>query len=151
VDSAGYTVQIKRAVRLGREKAPKTGAGIRLLDLLGPARGALPGRPVGDLHRPVWLNPRTGAHWHEAKALARAFRKACKEAGVRYRYVYQLRHSFASRALSSGENPLWVAKYMGHTDVSQIFKHYGKWIPQSDPLAGSRMVDSKARRGQRAA
>ena len=96
-------------------------------------------------------NPNTGRDWHEAKALARAFRRACEEAGVRYRYAYQLRHSFASRALSSGENPLWVASYMGHTNVSQIFEHYGRWIPSSDPLAGSRMVGSKARRGQRAA
>jgi integrase len=99
---------------------------------------------------PIWVNPRTGKDWHEAKALARAFRKACKEAGVRYRYVYQLRHSFASRALSAGENPLWVARYMGHTDVGMVTRHYGKWIPSVDPQAGQRML-SKADRGQQAA
>jgi integrase len=152
VDDQGRTVAIRRSVRFGRRKEPKTAAGSRVLHLLAPAAGSLGHRPdVDSLSVAVWLNPNTGKDWHEAKALARAFRKACKEAGVRYRYVYQLRHSFASRALSSGENPLWVAKYMGHTDVSQIFRHYGKWIPSSDPLAGSRMVGAKAERGQEAA
>jgi integrase len=144
VDRDGAAVRVQRAVRLGREKAPKTQAGTRSLALLLPARECIESRRIrepagGD---PVWTNPNTGSDWHEAKALARAFRKACSEANVRYRYVYQLRHSFASRALSSGENPLWVAKYMGHTNVAQIFRHYGKWIPASDPLAGSRMLPS---------
>lgn len=151
VDSSGANLRVRSAVRLGRRKQPKTGAGRRVLALLAPARDSLPVRPDEGGLLPVWVNPNTGKDWHEAKALARAFRKACKEAGVRYRYAYQLRHSFASRALSSGENPLWVAKYMGHTDVSQIFRHYGRWIPSSDPLAGSRMVKSKAERGQQAA
>jgi integrase len=142
-------LRIRRSVRLGRDKAPKTAAGNRLLILLGPARAAIAAMDHGAAE--IWLNPNTGRGWHEAKALNRAFQRACKEAGVRFRYVYQLRHSFASRALSSGENPLWVARYMGHTDVGMVQRHYGKWIPSVDPLAGSRMVQSKAGRGQRAA
>jgi integrase len=153
VDSDCAAVRVQRAVRLGREKAPKTSAGTRRLVLLLPAREQLHARRPSGVHGgdPVWTNPNTGAYWHEAKALNRAFQRACKEAGVRFRYVYQLRHSFASRALSSGENPLWVARYMGHTDVGMVQRHYGKWIPSVDPLAGSRMVQSKAGRGQRAA
>jgi integrase len=151
VASDGASITVRRAVRLGREKSPKTEAGKRTLQLLYPAREALPSERLGAPDGPVFRNPNTGSGWHEAKALARAFRKACGEAGVRYRYVYQLRHSFASRALSSGENVLWVAKYMGHTDVGMVQRHYGKWIPSADPLAGSRMLQSKAGRGQRAA
>jgi integrase len=150
VDAGSGTVQVRRAIRLGRTKAPKTAAGTRVLHLLPPARGCLGNQTSGDSRSAVFTNPNTGKDWHEAKALARAFRKACKEAGVRYRYVYQLRHSFASRALSSGENPLWVARYMGHTDVGMVTRHYGKWIPSVDPLAGQRML-SKAERGQQAA
>jgi integrase len=149
-DVRGNRLAVSRAIRLGRTKLPKTEAGRRVLDLLGPALACLP-LDNESPENPLWTNPNTGSGWHEAKALARAFRKACIEAKVRYRYVYQLRHSFASRALSSGENPLWVARYMGHTDVGMVQRHYGKWIPSVDPLAGSRMVQSKAGRGQRAA
>ena len=35
--------------------------------------------------------------------------------------------------LSSGENPLWVAQQMGHSDTKMIFRHYGKWIPDDIP------------------
>jgi integrase len=147
------SVTVRRAVRRGREKATKTAAGFRVLQLLAPARAALRGlRSAGDDDGalPVFRNPNTSRGWHEAKALNRAFARACRDAGVRRRYVYQLRHTFATWALSSGENPLWVAKQMGHTDVKVLYEHYGRWMPQLDTEAGSRMV-SKARRGQRAA
>lgn len=40
----------------------------------------------------------------------------------------QTRHSFATNALSCGENPLWIAKVMGHRDTDMIIKVYGKFI-----------------------
>ena len=150
VGDRGGTIAVRRAIRLGRSKSPKTAAGNRVLQLLPPARRCLDGVRAGDSGTPVFTNPNTGKDWHEAKALARAFQKACKEAGVRYRYVYQLRHTFASMALSSGENPLWVSAYMGHRDRSMVWRTYGRWMPDADPKAGSRMV-SKAERGQQAA
>jgi integrase len=151
------SVTVRRAVRRGRAKGPKTAAGVRVLRLLAPARSALLSqRPTGDDHGdlPVFLNPNTGGDWHEAKALNRAFARACRKAKVRRRYVYQLRHTFATWALSAGENPAWIAKQMGHKNVQVIFDHYAKWMGELDSKAGSRMagaVESKATRGPRAA
>jgi integrase len=150
VDSSMAAIEIRRAVRLGREKEPKTRAGRRHVHILPPAVAVLRRLHRGRDSDPVWRNPETGKDWHEAKALNRAFQRACKAAGVRFRYSYQLRHTYATWALSSGENPAWIAKQMGHGDASILFKHYAKWMPQLDPKAGSRMV-AKARRGQRAA
>lgn len=152
VDGQCATLSVRRAVRLGREKAPKTASGHRVVRLLGPARDVLrQRRRDGDF---IFTNPNTGNYWHEAKALNRAFARACRDAKVRRRYVYQLRHTFATWALSSGENPAWIAKQMGHTDTAMLYRHYGKWMPQMDPKAGSRMLDAasgKARRGRHAA
>jgi integrase len=137
------SVTVRRAVRRGREKGPKTAAGIRVLRLLAPARSSLLGsRPTSDLNvnQPVFRNPNTGNDWHEAKALNRAFARACRNAKVRRRYVYQLRHTFATWALSAGENPAWIAKQMGHKDVQVIYDHYAKWMGELDKKAGSRMV-----------
>lgn len=148
------TARVQRAVRRGREKTPKTQAGERVVWLLPPAQRAIDGLSRGEPGRPVFLNPNTDEGWHEAKALNRAFARACRKAKVRRRYVYQLRHTFATWALSSGENPAWIAKQMGHSDTAMLYRHYGKWMPQMDPKAGSRMLDAakpKARRGQRAA
>lgn len=154
VDDQCASVTIRRAVRRGREKSPKSAAGTRVVRLLPPARQALAGLKRGGPDDPVFTNPNTGADWHEAKALNRAFARACRDAKVRRRYVYQLRHTFATWALSSGENPAWIAKQMGHTDTAMLYRHYGKWMPQMDPKAGSRMLEAasgKARRGRHAA
>lgn len=142
VDIAGSRVHVRRAVRVGREKSPKTQSGERSVHLLPAAREALQG--VGGKRKagPVFINPNTGERWHEDRALARAFRRDCKAAGVRYRYPYQLRHTFATWALSSGENPAWAAKQMGHKDLMMFFKVYAKWMPVLDPTAGSKMTSA---------
>lgn len=154
VDLDGECIHVRRAVRLGREKAPKTETGNRVVVLLPPARDALAGMDRGKPADPVFTNPNTAERWHEAKALNRAFARACRKAKVRRRYVYQLRHTFATWALSSGENPAWIAKQMGHKDVQVIYDHYAKWMPRMDLAAGSRMLKaakSKATSGQRVA
>ena len=51
-----------------------------------------------------------------------------KKANVRVREMKQTRHSFATNALSYGENPLWIAKVMGHRNADMIIKVYGKFI-----------------------
>jgi integrase len=136
VDPSGDAVTIRRSVRMGREKGPKTQAGTRRIRLLQPARSALGDRGQGR----AFLNPATGQPFQTDRQIREAFRRACAEGNVRYRYPYQLRHTFASWALSSGENPLWVAKQMGHKDVSMVLRVYGRYIPEMDPLAGTRMV-----------
>lgn len=154
VDDQRSRISVRRAVRRGREKAPKTAAGVRVVGLLQPARAALASLRRREPSEFVFENPNTGGDWHEAKALNRAFARACRKAKVRRRYVYQLRHTFATWALSAGENPAWIAKQMGHKNVQVIFDHYAKWMGELDSRAGSRMVgaaESKATRGPRAA
>jgi integrase len=136
---------VRRSIRVGREKSPKTASGTRTLALLPAARAALRSvvaqrNGMGEGHS-AFVNPNTGERWHEDRGLARAFRKACEAAGVRYRYPYQLRHTFATWALSSGENPAWIARYMGHADTMMLFRVYGKWMPSLDPQAGSKMTE----------
>jgi integrase len=40
----------------------------------------------------------------------------------------QTRHTFATLALSLGENPLWIAKVMGHRDTEMIIRVYSKYV-----------------------
>lgn len=55
---------------------------------------------------------------------------------LRYRYPYQMRHTFASQTLSAGENVMRVARQMGHRDWTITPKKYGLWIPSMLPDAG---------------
>lgn len=135
------SVRIRRAVVVNREKVTKTYSGRRTVKLTPMAKAAITAqkahsRLAGDW---VFLNPRTGERWiNDGQIRDRAWTPALKKAKVRYRYPYQTRHTFASIMLSAGENPMWVANQIGHKDWSRTVKIYGRYIPEVDPLAGTK-------------
>lgn len=124
-------VDLNQVVRV--EKAPKTAAGVRDVDLNDEAIAALiaqkPTSFEAGVH--VWLNPRTGAAWTtDAQLRKTLWVPLLERAGVRYRNPYQCRHTHASAMLTSGHNPWYVAEQLGHVDVQMVFKIYGKFIAQ---------------------
>ena len=58
----------------------------------------------------------------------RVWKPALKKAGLDYREMKQTRHSFATNALSCGENPLWIARILGHRDTDMVIRVYSKFI-----------------------
>jgi len=68
------------------------------------------------------------------------WKPALRRAGVLYRRPYQTRHTYASMMLTAGEDPMWVAQQMGHSDWGMIRKVYGKWITEDRPDAGAKAV-----------
>lgn len=143
VDFAAGTVRIRRAWVMGRMKAPKTEAGVRVVELVAPAIAALKAQREHTALAAefVFHDPRTGARWGSDQSLrAGDWQRALRRAGVRYRYPYQMRHSFASQALSAGENIMWVAKQMGHRDWTITAKKYARWIPSIVPDAGAKVA-----------
>lgn len=114
------------------EKAPKTGAGVRLLELSERALEALEAQKPLTFEGSgrVWMNPRTAGPWSSESQIRKTlWEPLCTRAAVRYRNPYQARHTFASTLLTAGCNPFWLADQMGHVDAEMVFKIYGKWIP----------------------
>lgn len=128
----------------------KTRSSRRLIDLRKGAYDALMAQKqysslAGGL---VFLDPATGKGWDTTGRLSIYWSTMIKRAKVRYRNPYQTRHTFASTLLSTGENPMYVAKQMGHTDTTMVTRTYGRWIEQDDdvlPELFFRMVDGKKR------
>lgn len=142
IDFITNTVRIRRAFVMGKMKAPKTEAGIRVVELTAPALQALRAQKAQTFLAggTVFLNPRSGEQWKGDRDVRRFFwTPLLKAAGVRYRYPYQMRHTFASIALSAGEAVMWVAKQMGHRDWTITAKRYARWIPSIVPDAGGKM------------
>lgn len=143
IDWAHGLILVRQASVSGAIKGPKTAAGRREIKLLPPAREALKSQQahtllLGDR---VFHDPRTNEPWAGDKPIRELFwRPALRRAGVRYRYPYQTRHTYASTLLSAGENPVWVASQMGHKDWVMIVRTYGRWIPAVDPSAGDKAV-----------
>jgi integrase len=70
----------------------------------------------------------TGQQVNSSNLRQRVWIPALKKAGLKIREMRQTRHSFATVALSCGENPLWIAKVMGHRNTEMIIKVYSKYI-----------------------
>ncbi|MEE9451135.1 MAG: site-specific integrase, partial [Gammaproteobacteria bacterium] len=139
IDWVNGLVHVCRAVVCQQVKGPKTKAGERDVLLLVPALEALKAQKQHTflVGKRVFHNPRTNLPWISDKQIReQAWRPLLRNAGVRYRYPYQTRHTYASTMLSAGENMLWVSNQMGHVDVEMVMKKYGKWIPNSHSKVG---------------
>lgn len=143
VDMLRGVVRVSRALTQHADVAEstKTAAGRREVKLLMGAIEALNAQKAHTFlaGAEVFQNPQTLARWAGDQPIRKTlWQHALKRAGVRYRYPYQTRHTYASMMLSSGEHPMWVAQQMGHKDWSMIIRRYGRWMPDADTLAGSR-------------
>lgn len=131
VDLVNSVAHIRVNVTGGKEKEPKTRGSIRKVELNKMAIDSLidiQNQSTSKLHR-VFNDPRTDNGFKYADGLRKyVWKPALKRAKVTYRPPIFCRHTYASLMLSQGENPMWVAKQMGHSDWGMIRKVYGRWI-----------------------
>lgn len=95
------------------------------------------GDPFGPL-KFVFHNPRTNRVCRWTNTLQQRFETVLPKLKVRYRPPYQLRHTFATHALSACENPTWVANKLGHAhgNTEMLRRHYAKWMKEVAESAG---------------
>lgn len=151
IDWIKFTAKVERARVLGETSDnTKTHAGKRLVDLRKGAFDALMAQKQYSAlaNGLIFLDPTHGRGWNNTGRLHKQWIGILIRAGVRYRNPYQTRHTFASTLLSTGENPMYVAKQLGHTDTTMITRTYGRWLEQDDgvlPAFYQRMLAGKAR------
>jgi len=150
VSEATGTFRIKAGIRQGVLSTPKTLSSTRDVTMLPPVvaalqqqrrqisalrlrGGALPERDH------VFLTPR--GRPVESSALRRSvWLPTLRKARLRVREMYQTRHSFASNALSAGEDPLWISKVMGHSNPRMLFSTYARYITSTTRRDGSALL-----------
>lgn len=143
IDFAKGVIRVSRASVKRIIKQPKTHAGKREVLILPFAREALERQKefTFAIGGRIFHNPRTNTPWEiDNQIRGTGWLPAIKAAGIPYRNPYQTRHTYASMLLSAGENPMWVAQQMGHEDWGMIRKRYGRWIPEVDKTAGSKVI-----------
>lgn len=134
-------------VRLAFSKkhfTPTKGRRARWVDLLAPALAVLKAQKslTGGAGKWVFQNPRIADRWQNSQRLRVHWIYALKAAGVRYRYPYQCRHTYASLMVSSGEATEWVAEQMGHLDGRLVAAVYGRWLRRPDSLPGEQAAQT---------
>lgn len=122
----------------------KTLGGIQTVPMSGRCRVELQRwrRQLGpEFSEYVFANPQ-----HPAIPLGdvrKAWSEALKAAGLEYFWLYDLRHTFASRLTEAGVSPLFVAQIMGHSSPS-IQQTYVKAIDESRRSAISKLEALRA-------
>ncbi|AOW75555.1 hypothetical protein A3Q34_00850 [Colwellia sp. PAMC 20917] len=155
VDFDKAEIQINKSVVLGKYKLPKTKKSIRKVDLNTHAieilknqfeiTGHLKKRVIRVLQKDnkskvkesvqhVFISSRSKKPFRDVKEFTIKFFKGfLLKAEVKKRGANQLRHTFASHALTEGLNMEWIRKQMGHTSIKMIEKHYGTWMNADAP------------------
>ena len=113
---------------LGKDKDPKTEAAIRDVDITAGMIRALKRQKVLSYlaHSYVFVTE-TGQPMDVSNFRARIWEPALKRVGLKYRYPYQARHTFATRMIGLRRDPLWIANQMG-TSLEMLFKHYAVYF-----------------------
>jgi integrase len=60
------------------------------------------------------------------EGVAGAYRSACKKLGVKWIPPKNLRHTFATLVKASGEDPITIAKTLGHSGLGMLYNHYAQ-------------------------
>jgi integrase len=74
----------------------------------------------------VFINQKGGSAYN-AKAQRTAWKKILASLKIRYRDMYNMRHTYATFGLMSGLKPAYMAKQLGHS-LEEFFKTYARWI-----------------------
>src|SRR5207245_11808385 len=67
----------------------------------------------------------------------RVWYRARERANLKRRDLYNTRHTFATHALGSGEDPGWVAAMLGHTTLTMLITRYYRYVPNLTRKDGS--------------
>jgi integrase len=124
IDRDSQVVYVRRTLRNGRIKTPKTKASERAVPLQTIAVAALDALPANP-DCPL-LFPSAGGRYVDLHNFRnRNWKRAQKAAGIEpRRRVYDLRHTFATFALRAGISTFGPSRYMG-TSLAMIDRHYG--------------------------
>jgi integrase len=87
-----------------------------------------------ELGRFVFIPKNTGHAYENIKEYReKFFRGFCNAAGITFKGPSNVRHTFASQAITAGASEVWVAKQLGHTTTKMVSKHYGALIDEDAP------------------
>jgi integrase len=141
VDFQQGKILIREGRVLGQTGIPKSPGSLRDIDLLEPAREALMAQKALSwlLGGYVFVD-RQQRPFHQELFRMKAWEPLLKRLAIRYRPPYQMRHTFATLAISMGENINWVARMLGHKSPVITLERYNRFVPNLTRLDGRALL-----------
>lgn len=135
IDWENGVLQVQRAITLDRngkrtEGKTKNRHSRRTIKLTPPMKEALAAQREiqKKLGSEYFFCTPSGCAVHLNNVRKSVWIPALDRAGLPIREMKQTRHSFATTAISCGEDPLWVARVMGHRDIEMVVKTYSRYV-----------------------
>ncbi len=146
IDRRRNVIEVREGWRQGQRTNLKVPSAIRDVDILPTVKKALEQqRLIAGGSELVFPNPR-GGHINVSNLRRRTWYRTLEKAGLKRRDLYNTRHTFATHALSSGEDPGWVAKMLGHTTLLMLTTRYYRYIPNLTRQDGMLLARQLGRR-----
>lgn len=135
VDLRANTVLVREARVMAKDKDRTKTNVERVVELNSRALGVLQrqrARTQLQTHGLVFATAgKADKPWHDEQVQWRAWQRALRLCGVRYRAPKEARDTSVTMALQAGASPMWVAAQHGHS-VQVMLRDYAKWIPRAD-------------------
>ncbi|OCL96100.1 tyrosine-type recombinase/integrase [Aliarcobacter thereius] len=126
VDFDNEIIKIRRTRIQGENGPPKKKASIRDIEMISGVKEFFKSQFAitgGDPSGNIFLNS-SKLPFYSHDFIAKQFKDLLSKDDRRY--LYQLRHSFATMMISEGEDILWVSKMLGHKSSDITLKAYAK-------------------------
>jgi len=119
-------IKVRRTRIQGRNGPPKKKASLRDVEMLAGVKEFFLEQYMltgGDDKGDVFLNS-SRKPFYSHDIIAKQFKQLLTDGDTRY--LYQLRHSFATMMIAQGEDILWVSRMLGHKSSDITLKTYAK-------------------------
>ena len=138
VDFDHRVIKIRETIVAGEEDITKTESSIRDIHMSTPVYNALLRQKKHSEHfgKFVFCN-RNGEAINHNNVTQRVWYPLLKRLNLEKRRPYQTRHTAATLWLASGESPEWIARQMGHSNTSMLFRVYSRYVPNLTRMDGS--------------
>jgi integrase len=134
VDFEKKEIYIQRAIKMGVTSKPKTESSTRRIDILEPLMPYLKEqyKNTGSRGSYVFLNNENNHYYDIKRIRLPKWTKLIKQLHLDYRPIYHMRHTFATLMIENGEDILWVANMLGHTDIKMTLDRYAQYVKRDD-------------------
>ncbi|WP_318445234.1 site-specific integrase [Photobacterium leiognathi] len=138
IDFVNKTIKVKQALSRNELKELKTESSYRDIDLIDHVVDALQEHKKSKYTTStfVFVNSK-GKPFCYPVVSRTIWYPTLDAAGLRHRNPYQTRHTYATLLLASGESPEWIAKQMGHSTTTMLFRVYSRFVPNLTRRDGS--------------
>ena len=142
VDLENRSIKVSRTRNRGIETTPKTKSSIREIDIIDVLFSYLIEHQKFKTSNEYLFLSKLNKPYHTASKISYTYwEKILEGLNIQYRNLYQMRHTFASMMISSGEDILWVSNMLGHKNSNITLSVYAKYMKSDKKSRGSFLLD----------